>query len=102
MTERAAPSSCERDAAARLDALEARGAAHFDPPGVELIAALLARASRLGGAAGARLEARAALHLTRLEAAHRAACERAASRLDDLERTGRGPVPDLRERLDTG
>lgn len=101
MSETAAPLR-ERDAAARLDALEARGAAQFDPPGVELIAALLARASRLGGAAGARLEARAAVHLTRLEAAHAAACARAAARLDDLERAGRVVAPGVRERLDAG
>lgn len=78
-------------AAARLDDLEGQRLDRFDPVACEFVADLLARAEGLGGRARALLEARARTHLARLEAAHRAAEERARRAIDALGSAGVEP-----------
>lgn len=88
----------------RLDALEQSGADRFDPVGAEFVADLLERAEGLGGRVRELLEDRAAVHLSRLEATHRTACERARATLDALAAAGiETPEADaLRESLEAG
>jgi hypothetical protein len=88
----------------RLDACERSGADRFDPVASEFIADLLERAERLGGRARELIEARAAVHLSRLEATHRTACDRARAALDALATHGLGTAATdaLHESIETG
>jgi hypothetical protein len=90
--------------AVRLETRERLRLDRFDPVAAEFVSDLLARAEGLGGRARALLEARAELHLTRLEAAGRAASDRARKALDALGDDGRDPAgaEPLREALASG
>lgn len=77
--------ACLDALAARLDALEARGAARFDPAGCRCVRALLSRAESL---ASSRLVRRAEARLDALESSWRAAHDRAEAGAAELAESG--------------
>jgi hypothetical protein len=71
-----------------VDRLSRAGAAAFDPAGVRFVRALIDRAERHGGGAGAKLRARAAAHLQRMTRELARASRASADTVRDLHSRG--------------